>query len=238
MKQKLNSGKGLKQSVVMTTAVVLGLIMLTPMVAMADSSANAGVVPPNMNIYEELSAKWWQWALEIPNKPESVHPILDTTGESCDVDQSGPVWFLAGTAGGQAERTCAIPRGKAILFPIINAATWIPTDGATKEEIKDAAKSLMDHVTIVEATVDDVALQDLMDYRFQSRFFKFTGPDDPEETIFAGQSGTHVAVADGFWILLAPLPAGQHTIHFRGVAPFPEYAFTFETEVTYSLTVN
>lgn len=216
------------------TIAVLSLILLAPMIAQADSF----VVPPKEKIYGELSAKWWQWALAIPNTPDSVHPLLDITGESCDIDQSGPVWFLAGTAGGSATRTCTIPKGKTILFPIINAATWIPTDGSTKEEIKQAAKSLMDHVTIVEATVDGVELQNLKDdYRFQSTFFKFTGPDDPAETIFPGQNGTHVAIANGFWVLLTPLSAGQHTIHFHGVAPFPEAGFTFETEVTYNLNI-
>jgi hypothetical protein len=39
------------------------------------------------------------------------------------------------------------------------------------------------------------------------------------------------AVADGFWIMLAPLPVGEHVIHFRGATP------DFETEVIYDLTV-
>jgi|SRR3972149_1044091 len=173
------------------TITVLSLIVLAPMVAQAESNQNSGVLSPQeKEIYEELSVKWWQWALEIPNKPSSIHPILDKKGKSCDTEQSGPVWFLAGTAGGTAERSCTIPKDKAILVPIINAATWIPTDGTTKGEIKQAAKSLMDHVTEVETTVDGIKLKNLKeDYRFQSKFFTFTGPDNPDETIYPGQSG-------------------------------------------------
>lgn len=240
MIRKSNSGKILQPMVL--AIIIIGFMVLVPMAVKADSSnPNPGVLSPEAKIiYEELSVKWWQWALEIPNKTDSIHPILDTTGESCDIEQSGPVWFLAGTAGGDpVTRICTIPSKKAILIPIINAATWIPTDGSNKKEIKEAAKNLMDHVETVEATVDGVDLKNLKgDYRFQSRFFTFTGPDKPDETIFPGQSGFHVAVADGFWILVSPLSKGQHEIHVIGIAPFPEFGFTFRSEVTYHLTVK
>ena len=39
-------------------------------------------------------------------------------------------------------------------------------------------------------------------------------------------------MAEGFWILLAPLSAGQHTIQFHGEAVFG--TFTFEEGVTYN----
>src|SRR5687768_9033242 len=68
--------------------------------------------------YNDWTAKWWQWALSIPS---SVNPAGDTTGQYCDQKQDGPVWFLAGTFGGPAERTCTIPEGKAIFFSPINA---------------------------------------------------------------------------------------------------------------------
>ena len=92
----------------------------------------------------------------------------------------------------------------------------------------------MDHVTEKEVSVDGVPLQNLDKYRFQSDLFKFTGSS---EELFPGQSGTHEAVADGFWIMLTPLSAGQHEIHIRGLAEFPDGS-TFETEVTYNLIVK
>ena len=67
--------------------------------------------------YTEWTARWWQWALSIPDK---VNPISDLTGEHCSEGQKGPVWFLGGTWGGSAERTCTIPAGKAILWAPIN----------------------------------------------------------------------------------------------------------------------
>ncbi len=49
-----------------------------------------------------------------------INPLVDQTGENCDVYQQGDVWNLAGTLGGNAERDCTIPAGKQILYPIIN----------------------------------------------------------------------------------------------------------------------
>jgi hypothetical protein len=43
------------------------------------------------------------------------------------------------------------------------------------------------------------------------------------------------AVADGYWLMLAPLTAGQHVLCFRGTVGAP---FNFSTDVTYSLTVQ
>ncbi len=42
------------------------------------------------------------------------------------------------------------------------------------------------------------------------------------------------AVADGQWIFLAPLPAGQHVIRFQSTTDNPD----FQLDVTYHLTVG
>ena len=57
--------------------------------------------------YGQWAAKWWQWSYSIP---EENNPIKDTTGKDCAINQSGPVWFLAGTAGRSAEKKCTIPQ--------------------------------------------------------------------------------------------------------------------------------
>ncbi len=231
--KKLNSGKGLRLSI---TAIILGLMMLAPVVAGA-ANQNPGILPPDSKpyglSYGEWSAKWWQWALSIPT---DRNPLIDTTGEFCGEEQSGNVWFLAGTFGGSATRTCTIPAGKAILFPIINAeCSTVEGNGETKAELSACAKDLIDLVTVKEATVDGVSLQNLDSYRVQSPLFTFTIPPDNILGIdTGGTSESSNSVSDGYWILLAPLSVGEHTVHFRGVVP----EFNFETEVTYELTVK
>ncbi len=68
--------------------------------------------------YGEWSAKWWQWALEIP---ASRNPIKDQTGEDADVGQERhrQVWFLAGTSAGSAERSVSVPKHRSLLFTIV-----------------------------------------------------------------------------------------------------------------------
>jgi hypothetical protein len=59
--------------------------------------------------------------------PSSTNPMLDNTGAFGHLGQQGPVWFLAGVwGGGSAERFCAVPKRKHILFSILNNI-WIQT---------------------------------------------------------------------------------------------------------------
>ena len=64
-----------------------------------------------------LTARWWQWVISIG---QSENPLLDPTGADCAVGQEGPVWFLGGTFGGPATRSCTVPAGKALLIPVLN----------------------------------------------------------------------------------------------------------------------
>src|SRR5207302_1641083 len=102
--------------------VLTAVLLFTGFAASAESNSNPGVLPPQSHphgaTYEEWSARWWQWALAIPalQSPILDHPYpLD-----CAANQSGPVWFLTGTAGGAVTRYCTVPAGVAILFPIVN----------------------------------------------------------------------------------------------------------------------
>ena len=179
--------------------------------------------------YGEWAAEWWQWAYEIP---KARNPVLDLTGEFCDEGQSGPVWFLAGTFGGTVTRHCTVPAGKAVLCPLLNLV-WVqfPTDPPiTVEEIRDVLAPFMDG-GIVTCEIDGRAVRDLGRYREQSSVFTVTIPSDgyrlPEGSYYP-------CLDDGYYLMLAPLSAGQHTIHFTGQIP----AFGFSMDVTYHLTVK
>src|SRR5690348_896589 len=97
---------------------------------------NPGVIPPNAaphgKTYGEWSAAWSKWAYEAP---DGKNPVLDTTGANCAVGQSGHVWFLAGTffvgpQTGPAVRTCTIPPGQMLFFPIGNGFCVEEGDGS------------------------------------------------------------------------------------------------------------
>jgi hypothetical protein len=192
-------------------------------------------MPYNLT-YGDWSAKWWQWALSIP---ANINPLLDQTGENCNVNQSGPVWFLAGTQGGSAERSCIIAEGMAIFFPIINGYGSFAENPLvkTESELRALIKSSFDQVRVAEATVDGVKLENLENYRVQSPLFNFTYP---ENNIGGVPPGPSQAVAEGYWVMLHPLAAGEHTIHFRGgiVDPTVTGAINFVTDVMYHLTIS
>jgi hypothetical protein len=144
-------------------------MMLSPMVVQAGSNLNPSVLPVNSMpygmTYGEWSVKWWHWAVSIPT---ATNPLLDPTGEHCNVGQSGNVWFLAGTAGsGSATRTCAIPAGKAIFLPILNQFDCCES-GQTVADMRKNVTYQIDNVTSMDFKLDGVSLQNLFSYRSPS----------------------------------------------------------------------
>lgn len=122
--------------------------------------------------YEQWSVEWWKWAESIP---VPINPILDETGKSSGIGQSGSVWFLAGTSGAtKIERKAEIPAGKAIFFPIINVVATKDKDLNTEQKMRDAAKAYIDHVTVKEVKVDGKKLKNLDNFRVGSKLFLFT----------------------------------------------------------------
>ena len=60
----------------------------------------------------------------------------------------------------------------------------------------------------------------------------------PEGNVVDVPSGTYAPlVSDGYWLMLAPLAAGAHTIHFKSSITGGPFAGT-TTEVTYHLTIG
>ena len=67
--------------------------------------------------YTEWTARWWQWALSIPDK---VNPISDLTGEHCSEGQKARFGFSRCIGEALQSGRVHIPAGKAILWAPIN----------------------------------------------------------------------------------------------------------------------
>jgi hypothetical protein len=218
------------------TAVILALPLLATQLASA--ADNPGVLPPHASAYgrsySEWSAAWWQWALSMP---AVENPLLDETGALCANGQAGQVFFLAGVinVSGTAERTCAVPTGTAIFLPVLNVECSTveppPFFGSNEEELRACAVGFFDATGGLAAEIDGGSVTDLGRYRVQSPLFEFTLP---EGNILGVPAGPGMAVSDGVWLLLAPLSAGEHMIHFTGT--FTEFDFTLD--ITYHLNVG
>src|SRR5690348_14298996 len=93
---------------------ILGITILTMIPPIRADTTNPGVYAigskPSGLTYGDWTVKWWKWIFGIP---KDTSPAIDTNGKNCAQGQNDPhVWFLAGTNGGSAERTCVIPLGK------------------------------------------------------------------------------------------------------------------------------
>ena len=188
---------------------------------------NPGVLPigsmPGGKTYGEWTAAWWQWALSIP---ADRNPILDPTGEFCGEGQNGPVWFYAATFGNSAERSCTIPTGKMIFMPvfpcIFGAAVGdcepIGSGPCDVPTLQAAAAAATLAAEVLQVTIDGVPVQSIRDYRaFSPGPFSITFP---EGAVFGLPAGTFFPnVSDGYWLMLAPLSRGEHTIEVFVSAP-------------------
>lgn len=202
--------------------------------------------------YSDWNAAWWQWADSIPT---ATHPLFDNG--DCGVGQAGPVWFLGGKytiAGTSVDtsnvvRSCNVPAGKALYVAVYNAEDSVleeSTPGSQSPglsrpaqigELRFVTQFLMDGVTSLSMQVDGENIRDIKErFRVQSPVFGFTFPTDNFFTAVGEgpfQAGTYFpAVDDGFYVMVAPLPIGHHTIHFQAISP------PYTLGVTYNLHVS
>jgi hypothetical protein len=186
----------------------------------------------------DLTAQWWQLFLSIPT---TANPLLDPTGANCMVGQRGSVWFLAGSfLGGPITRSCSIPAGKKLFFPVINYVN-INTPGVCGQagslsvrELRAAIAPFIDTAFNMSVTLDGQPVADLV--RVRSKVFEVT---EPEDNIFlapcGGDSpaGTYSpAVDDGYYALLNPLSLGTHNLHIHS-----EATGNFIEDITYNITI-
>ena len=221
-----------------------------------NSDDDPGVVPVNSKpyglSYGQWSAKFWQWEFSLPI---TNHPLFLDGTVDCSTGQSGPVWFIGGTfttntvngiTTGKANRTCLIPSGKAIFFPIVNVeCSEVPGDnlGDTSQAgLRQCAMSFANLINAgtLRASIDGDEVRRLNRYRVQSPEF-LLGPL-PNDNIFQsfGLEGlpghTYRSVSDGVHLMLRPLSPGRHTVKFYGEIDNPDGS-KFIEDITYVLHV-
>lgn len=221
-------------------ALLGGGILLLGLALSTRAWASGPQVKAYGKTYGDWSALWWQWVHSIP---AGTNPVTDTTGAHCDAGQgdfeNDKVWFLAGTQGGQATRTCTIPHGKALFYPLVNAFFINGlNENFPVEEKQTALAEVLDLACGLRSTLDGVATVIARPtVRTQSPPFRVEiGP----ESIYGYPEGLvddHV-VADGYWVILPPLSVGTHTLELEGaVCDSSTHLPIFEVQVTSHLTI-
>ena len=234
----------MKRIIIMALGVLLALASATPMaLAQVGQGEEAAGTP------EELAAAWTQWAYSKPVDVDS--PLIGSYegGPRCDGTPVSPTqgntWFLAGTTdGSNVVRTCTMPAETPLFFPVVSIVAFpffLPEE--TPENQREAAIAFIDAVENdpkfrMLVTVDGKKVESDQIVRATSPFFTLTLPEEnvfdplvPPDGVPAGEYKN--ASADGLWVSLAPLPPGEHTIHFEMKAP----NVPFSQDNTYHLTV-
>jgi hypothetical protein len=187
--------------------------------------------------YADMSAAWWQWALAIPKADNPIE------GQDCAVGQSGDVWFLAGSDMSTSQmRTCQIPEGKIVFFPIVNQICFpCPETFGCANKTKAALQACTNlKGTNLSVKIDDTSIPGLDSFKFASDIFSFQG--NSSDPIFdcigpvAANScgipvGDRYGLSQGYWIAVRPLAKGMHTLSLHGEIK------GFAQDLTYTITV-
>jgi hypothetical protein len=244
--------------------VIFALALAFTLLAAAPPAAANNATP---NTYGKTIGNWghawWQWATNFSTADNPIEQPIVEDGQpkvgyvDCTAGQSGAVWFLAGTFGGEAVRTCSVQQGKALFFPIINTLWWYPEDCQEVEECREVAASFINPSTSWTCEINGKpCIYTNQVVRAQSDALRYYIPVDSWLTELKDADGNPIpiaagvrdfAISDGYWVMLPPLSRGEHTIRFSvnragfdfvtndgETEELPEFAL----DVTYHLTVT
>jgi len=168
---------------------------------------------------EEWSKRWWRWALSFDDDDS---PVTDPDGSQCAAGQSGPVWFLAGTYGtARTIRSCHVPAGKTLFFPLVNTLTMEPDDvDESCASLKQRAARQTPATSTLLLEVNGRRFRGLDAHRQATRRCFHVVDDD--DTLAAG---------NGFYVALGPLKRGRYTLNFGGILPEQSQAVTYTLDV-------
>jgi hypothetical protein len=253
----------LKRILLLVMAVLLALAVAAPIALGKDSKASGKA--------GDLDAAWWSWAVSTP-KSESPLVGSYTDGPQCDgqpvTNTKGKQWFLAGSpaqlsedggtiiSGSGAKRTCTVPTGTKIFFPIVNNLCATPVDADNPEDLVTCAKTLTDDMVedgsyYVKVDGKDVSAKSIVNAASSPYTINFyDDPNGDDDNVFGefGYLGKQTAASAGLYVALEPLPKGDHTIEWGGIFDYdggpiyeggPDYPyFQLGQETTYNITVK
>jgi hypothetical protein len=200
----------------------------------------------------------------VPTNPNAdPNPGTQSQPEpvDCGAGQTGQVWFLAGISFAQTTltsvyRSCTIPAGVFLFFPVINSwndnlnCPGLPPFDATADQLAQNVQQQTDGIVpgSMNVTIDGAAVSGLTSsstsFRAAVGGFSYTLPPNALLSIFcptAFRAGTTPpapgAFADGAYIMRAPLSVGVHHLHWTAeevAGPFGSVS----QDVTYTITVT
>jgi hypothetical protein len=137
-----------------------------------------------------------------------------------------------------------------VFYPLVENG-WIDCPGTPDEDLSDAEvrrilTGSIDTACQLTSTLDGVAVSSLQVLTVRAQSPKFTGIL-PNDSVISDTSGcpaplpggkTGRQIIEGYWIMLPPLSPGKHKLTLHGALCDPNGPASFETGVTYDLTVR
>jgi hypothetical protein len=175
--------------------------------------------------FKEWTQKWWQWYLSIPvqhnpNFEEAEGVKYEPVDCSYLQDAASPVFFvpyvLQEKGQPSAEMTCTVPTNKTVLLGIDNGLMDYGDPRAQPKTVETLVKIVTEtniYPNEFDITLDGkpLGLTNEEKHRVLSDPFNITLPTN---NVWDEPPGTYLAVADGWYLMLKPLPTGEHIIHY------------------------
>ncbi|HOO76829.1 MAG TPA: hypothetical protein PK636_01260 [bacterium] len=179
-------------------AAAAGLVLL-------GAPAAGAPLPPECRVAgldrREWGIRWWNWA---QSAPAWADPAADRTGRWAGVGQRGPVWFVAGTRGGEPVwREFSVPTGRYLFFPLI---AFFRCGAGECERARRSVTAAMESAEGLFCSIDGRPVPN------PERFRAECPSCFPSPRCREGDEGT----GTGYWIMLEPLSPGTHTLRFGG----------------------
>ena len=197
---------------------------------------------------------WWQWYLSVPKQHNhNFESVAGYKAVDCSYLQnsSSPVFFvpyvLKEKGQPSAEATCNVPQNKSILIGIDNGLMDYGDPSVqpkTIEKVTEMVKKTNEFPNEFDITLDGkpISLNNEEANRVLSQPFNITLP---ENNIWNEAPGIpYLAVADGWYLMLKPLPPGEHRLQYTTGYKTPSAPVGqanpegYIQEVTYHLVVK
>jgi hypothetical protein len=198
--------------------------------------------------YQEWMKDWWKWyvSANITQNPNFMEEF-DPKKVDCLYNQensSSPVfylWFFNGDLGQNIELACTIPEGKAIAVPIDLGLMDFHDDEVnpkTEEELRGIVRQSNIDPVEFEVSLDGRPISFTNDEsnRVTTDLFNISLPAN--NLWYQEEVKDDPSVADGWLLLLKPLPPGEHVLKYTGGYLPGRNTANYVQDVTYNLDVK
>ncbi|SAL86179.1 hypothetical protein AWB74_07597 [Caballeronia arvi] len=174
--------------------------------------------------YAEWETSFWQWTLSQPIGGPFPQPF-DDCNRPISAAQRGPVWYWSAPMGAPVscdQTATPIPQGTAIFLTILNIESsslddpdMPPFRQLSETGQREVATKYASRIENVFCRIDGNSVPNLPSFLIQTKQFSFVAP---RPWIFnrSGLGGQGTAVGSGYFLMVADLSAGEHTIEYGG----------------------